>query len=490
MRKKVRCGSGKPSYEIVENQLSNEFLIRTNQIVKDSVPLFPKEVRLDKWGRLVDPRQFIISGTGPFIDKFTVGKQFWLKPTTAVPGITGRVKVQVIKSNKPSPTGKRYVLLQTTTTGSFIDELEGADEIHVFGEISPNAIGVIHPGESNENGGKSNSGQASCYGASLLVRLRANPVPDPLAEVRTTAQIATYERDAALGTATVAVLDSGIWFDEFVDPRRRTICSDISWDFVSESFIGGDPFPDDDHPGLHGTKICTIIKHTAPGVGILPVKISKPNGTLTLYDALCGLEFARTHGARVVNASWSFMANGTRTKADGPDYPLLLGAIRDLEDSGIIVVAAAGNRNQYPPGANGHIGAGGAPLIYPACYNTQNNVITVTTVVTPDPNPAPQPPRKGKYAVFENYSNAFVDTGTVANAIAPEPTGQFEIPGFLNSYRGSSFATPYVAAKIAQVITVTPGYISKRALLRRLREFHVEADLENEIRDGGSYVKL
>ena len=449
----------------------------------DSEPLFPKEVRLDKWGRLVDPRQFIISGTGPAIDKFLVGFRFRLEPTTHVPGIKGQVKVRVIKSNKPSPTGKRYVLLQTMDQSS-IDELENAEEVNIYrGEVSTQVVGVIHPGDSNSDGGRVHSGQPSCYGASLLVRQRGDGGADPLAEVETVSRIATYERDAALGTATVAVLDSGIWFDKFADRRRRTLCSDIGWDFVSGSSIDGDPFPDDDHPGLHGTKICTIIKYTAPGVGILPVKISKPNGTLTLYDALCGLEFARTHGARVVNASWSFMASGARTKAAGADYPLLLQAIRDLEDAGIMVVAAAGNKNQYPPGADGHIGEGGAPLIYPACYNMQDNVITVTTVI------ASVAPIK-VFSVFENFSNEFVDTGTVANAVAPEPDGQFKIPGFLNSYRGTSFATPYLAAKIAQVMSTTPGYMSKRALLHRLREFHVENDLKNEIRDGGSYVKL
>lgn len=481
MNKNTSYGSGNIPYEIVPNQLSNEALIQENQAGRYSEPLFPREVRLDKQGRLVDPRQFIISGTERAIDKYTVGKQFWLEPTSPVPGINGRVKVQVLKSNKPSAKGKRYVLLQTTN-GSFIDELESTKEIHIFKtDVSLNVIGVIHPGETDQTG-RGHSGQASCYGTSLLVRLRTNLAPNPLAEVKNIAQIATYEQDAFLGTATVAVLDSGIWFKEFVDPDRRTICSDICWDFVSESFVGGDPFPEDDHHGLHGTKICTIIKHTAPGVGILPVKISKPNGTLTLYDALCGLEFARTHGARVVNASWSFMADATSPAQSGADYPLLLQAIRDLEDSGIVIVAAAGNKNQYPR-PDGHIGEGGAPLIYPACYTTQDNVITVTTVVAPAAT-------GGQFTVFENFSNEFVDTGTVANAAVSEPAGQFKIPGFLDSYRGTSFATPYVAAKIAQVMTVTPGYISKRAMLRRLREFHMEADLEDEIRDGGSYVKL
>lgn len=482
MKKKISCGSGRATYEIVTNEVFNGVTLKGSDDKQDQEPLFPREVRIDRWGRLIDPRQFIISGTGPAIDKFLVGKRFRLEPTTPVPGISGQVKVQVMRSNKPSPTGKRYVLLQTLDQSS-IDELEGAEVINVLKDgISNQVIGVIHPGGSNDDSGRNHSGQASCYGTSLLVRVRGDVEPDPLAEVQTVSRIATYEQDAALGTATVAVLDTGIWFDEFIDAERRTTCSDISWDFVTDRPPTGDPFPEDDHPGLHGTKICTIIKHTAPGVGILPIKVSNRHGALTLYDALCGLEFARTHGARVVNASWSFMANDTRTEAEGTDYPQLLQAIRDLEDSGIVVIAAAGNRNQYPANADGHIGLG--PKLYPACYSdVQDNVITVTTV-------APPVTKTNEFSVFENFSNEFVDTGAVANAAAPEPTGQFKIPGFLRSYRGSSFATPYVAAKIAQVIGSTPGYMSKRAMLRRLREFHVENELADEIRDGGSYITV
>lgn len=469
MQKYPNENQGKPGplpYEEIPYQLSNEELLKIDKERLDN-RIFPAAARLDRRGRIINPQQFIIADKGAAIDRLVVGRTFWLESS----GTPGRIGVRVLKSRKPSVTGKRYVLVETLS-GEELVHLEDTETQIYTGPTSPNSIGVIHPGTSNP-GGRDHSGQINGYGVAFLVI----PLLNNGIQIQQTAQIAAYENDAALGTATIAVLDSGI---RFTTPTPRlTISSDISWDFVSDdSTPEGDPFPVDNHYGLHGTKICSIIKRVAPEVGILPVKVSNQNGQLSLYDALCGLEFARTHGARVVNASWSFTSNGNNRPEE--DFPLLLRAIRDLEESGVVVVAAAGNRNQYTPAANGHIGLNGAPNIYPACYSSiQDNVVTVTTIVRGETPP---------FSVFENFSSEFVDTGALTNGIASTPIGEFRIPGFIGSYRGSSFATPYVAAQIARILSSTPGYISKRAMLHRLREFHEESCLSSEIRDGGSYV--
>lgn len=470
--------SGKRYPQLYETvKLSNKGLWEADKERESKDKFFPAETVLDALERIVHPRQFIISDFGGAIDKFLVGKKFWLQPAGAN---SEKILVEVINSRKPSARGKRYVLLQSTDDSSILHF--SGQIVNVYSRAdSENVIGVIHPGESNDGGGRGHSGQPSYYGSVEPVISAQEFTQTRSPEIKNIRQVATYEHDAALGTATIAVLDSGIQFTGPTRAGQVAGCSDISWNFVTSPALGGDAFPKDDHPGLHGTKICTIIKHAAPDVGILPVKVSNAKGTLSMYDALCGLEFARTHGARVVNASWSFTASSGSTGEES-DYPLLLQAIRDLQESGIVVVAAAGNRNQYDQNADGHIGLNGAPNIYPACYSSiQDNVITVTTVVDPVASGS-------RYAAFENYSNRFVDTGVVANAGAPQPHGQFKVTGFHASYQGSSFATPYVAAKIAQIISATPGYTSKRAMLHRLQEFHVENQLADEICNGGSYI--
>lgn len=468
-------------YEEVPGQLSNRELLDKDRIdLNPEKWVFPQGTIIDKRGRLTNPFQFIVAGKGRAIDKLKTNLVFYLKPEGG--DADSAVEVRVLKSRKSAPHGKRYVLLQASAS---IIDLEDKEVGIYRGAAETQSIGVIHPVETHTGGGTSHSGQSNPYGVAVLVRMKTSSLVGPLAEIRTKSSTATFERDAELGRATIAVLDSGIQFRD--SSTRSTLCSDLGWDFATELVPDGDPFPNDDHLGLHGTKICTIIKHVAPGAGILPVKVSNSNGRLTLYDALCGLEYARTHGAKVVNASWSFTADGNNSEEK--DFPLLLQAIRDLEESGVVVVAAAGNKSQYV-NPDGHIGANGAPKIYPACYSAiQDNVITVTTVLAPDATASPTG-EGNKYRVFENYSNKFVDTGAVANAEAPEPAGQFTIPGFLDSYPGTSFATPYVAAKIAQIIYSSPGYTGKRTLLRRLREFHIESKLADKIRDGGSYITI
>jgi|GEM_PF-5462638 len=472
MLEKDDYNAQKVPYEPVAHQLSNRLLLEQEKLIEDDARrLFPKEVRLDKRERIVHPYQFIVANTGPDIDKLTAGKVIYLKLLSEG---GDRIKVTVLKSRKMAPNGKRYVLLEADEP---IAGHSGKDWGIYASNTSPQAIGTIHDvparggGDSNSGGGKDHSGNTNFYGVNLLVALRPGQTPAPASEINQAGRVAAFETDAELGTATIAVLDSGIRFTQTTSRPARP--SDVGWDFVSNTTSDGDPFPGDDHLGLHGTKICTIIKHAAPGVGILPVKVSNQNGSLNLYDALCGLEYARTHGAKVVNASWSFAATGDNDPAT--DYPLLLQAIRDLEESGVVVVAAAGNKSQYSV-PSGELAKDGAPKIYPACYSgIQCNVLTVTTVIRA---------ADGKFEAFENYSPRFVDTGALANA---GQLGQFSIPGFRGSYEGSSFAAPYVAAKLARLLG-SAGLLSKRALLHRLNQFHRTSNLAYAIRDGGSYV--
>ncbi|GAB4038515.1 S8 family peptidase [Spirosoma jeollabukense] len=458
-------------YRIVPGQLSNKELLRNDRRVKDLAQrLFPMETIISK-GRIINPQQFIVAipndpNVSASADEATwkVGNNLWLENKGS------RIQVRIEKSRKCSPTGKRYVLIQTVGK-EWINDLEG----HIVGifnaHIGGNSVGTIHGGGSNSSGGREHSGgQSNCFGAAQLVK----PLANFLSEINDSTKISRYNSLAIAAEVIVAVLDSGILTGP--DSGDRSVaCSDpnqFGWNFVANN-----PFTKDDHLGLHGTKVSTIIKHYARNTEILPVKVANDKGVLDLYDVLCGLEYARTHGAKLVNASWSFSGNKNNTVET--DFPLLLGAIRDLDESGVMVVAAAGNRSQYVPEADGEIARNNAPKIYPACYSAiQCNVITVTTVIH----------TRSKFVAYENYSSQFVDTGVLPNTQPPLDPGTFVIPGFINSYEGSSFATPVVAARVANVLSVLTGFASKRTILRRLAGFHEEDDLVNEIRDGGCYV--
>ncbi len=474
-----RVGKFPSPYKLLKFQLSNALLLKRDSLLRSrgrgKEALFPEGVILSR-GRIIDSKQFIVAvGRKEGVnleqekEQWKVGNTLFLKVATE-PGST---VVQVIKSRRCSDYGKRYVLLEATEQSN-IQHFEG-QRVDIFASSdSSKVMGTIHDGGGSNSGGRDHSGQSNCKGVNYLVTLPPSKADD---FDKLDNQLKVEKR------VTVAILDSGVLMRQ-QDTAPGLDCKDLNhngWDFVSD-----DPFPHDDHIGQHGSKVYSLVrKYASPGVRIMPVKVSNLNGALDLYDVLCGLEYARTHEANIINASWSFTSDGNNNP--DTDFPLLLEAMKDLDASGVFVVAAAGNRNQYMPEANGEIArslATGqrAPNIYPACYSAiQCNVITVTTIIKN---------RGGRFSAFENYSSKYVNTGALSDGNQSHSDGTFQIPGLSGRFAGSSFATPIVAGKLAKVLSEAMGYVSRRGAIRSIEGFHEEDDLASSIRDGGSYIDV
>ncbi|HMB68638.1 MAG TPA: S8 family serine peptidase, partial [bacterium] len=140
--------------------------------------------------------------------------------------------------------------------------------------------------------------------------------------------------DLNRGSASVvaAVLDTGVDGDHPEFAGRLV----PGWDFVN-----GDSVPEDDHG--HGTQVAGILAANAgndfgiAGVDhfcrVMPIKVVAADGTGTTFDLIQGLDWARTHGADVVNLSLI-------------DYPVtaaLTGALQAAEAAGLILPACSGN---------------------------------------------------------------------------------------------------------------------------------------------------
>src|SRR5205807_6013055 len=152
--------------------------------------------------------------------------------------------------------------------------------------------------------------------------------------------------------------------------------------------------PNDDHG--HGTHVSGTIGAVGNNnvgvvgvcwkVQIMACKFLDSSGNGFISDAIRCMDYARSKGAKVINASW-----GTTTFTS----QALHDAIDSLRQAGIIFVAAAGNASQD----------NGVDPIYPASYDLDNIISVAATT------------RNDDLAVFSNYGATTVDLGAPGDPI-------------------------------------------------------------------------
>lgn len=153
-------------------------------------------------------------------------------------------------------------------------------------------------------------------------------------------------------TVAVAVLDSGVAYEDYTDPRTGDVYRKAP-DWGNTKFLPGYDFVNDDaHPDddeYHGTHVAsTIAEATNNGVGtaglafgcaILPVKVLDANGDGTFFDVAQGIDYAvdysegGTKPVKVINLSLGAEATSQTVTS----------AIDRAWAAGVLTVAAAGN---------------------------------------------------------------------------------------------------------------------------------------------------
>jgi subtilisin family serine protease len=132
---------------------------------------------------------------------------------------------------------------------------------------------------------------------------------------------------------TVAVIDSGI------DAGHPELAGALAGSF--------DALASKEGPHVHGTGIAGIIvSHaqltgSAPAAKILAIRafgVAPGRGESTSWVILKGIDYAASHGARIVNMSFA-----------GPNDPLIARGIAALADRNIVMVAASGNAGAKSP---------------------------------------------------------------------------------------------------------------------------------------------
>jgi subtilisin family serine protease len=178
----------------------------------------------------------------------------------------------------------------------------------------------------------------------------------------------------------------------------------------------------------HGTHVAgTIAAQTnnaigvagmAPNVTIMPVKVMDSNGQGYWSDFLEGVDWARNHGADVINLS----LGGTLSLSQAAAWQPVFDA---AYQAGVVVVAAAGNNNRNEP-------------FYPASFH---HVISVAATTNADLK-----------ASFSNFGPA-VDIAAPGASI----TSTYADGGYY-SMSGTSMATPHVVGLVALVRAYHPEF--------------------------------
>ncbi len=235
-------------------------------------------------------------------------------------------------------------------------------------------------------------------------------------------------------------LNANMWtnpneVDNGQDDDGDGLVDDIrGWNFARTNNV---PLDDEGH----GTFVAGVIGAEGNnGIGIagvawhcqlMPVKVLDNTGAGFLSSIAEGFDYARIHGASIINASHA-----------GPGSKAILNAVSNLQTSGILLIAAADNEARNEDTWKN----------YPAAY-TNDNVISVSA--------------SDKYdhiAYFANYGPTTIDLFAPGDDIWSTQKG--------NGYgldSGTSFATPQVAAVAGLLWAKNPGWTAdqvKQAILR------------------------
>ncbi|PYM16528.1 MAG: hypothetical protein DME18_01195, partial [Verrucomicrobia bacterium] len=217
--------------------------------------------------------------------------------------------------------------------------------------------------------------------------------------------------------------------------------------------------PNDDHG--HGTHVSGTIggvgNNTVGVVGvawkvqIMACKFLDASGIGFISDAIKCIDYARSQGARVVNASWGSTSFNSSALRD---------AIDSLRQAGIIFVAAAGNSAED----------NGVDPIYPASYDLDNIISVAATT------------RTDELANFSNYGSTTVDLGAPGAAIFSCWNGAD------NDYKyfdGTSMAAPHVTGTCALLMAHYPGESYQQIINRILSNVDPLPSLAGKCVSGG-----
>ena len=243
----------------------------------------------------------------------------------------------------------------------------------------------------------------------------------------------------------VAVVDTGVRYthqDLAANMWVNPVDGSHGWNALSGT---NDPY-DDAIPLTisHGTLVAGVLGAVGNnGVGVVGVAwqlqimacqwITNSNGKGAVSDCITCLDFARTNGARIINASWGFPTNSLA----------LSNAIYSLRDSSIILVAACGNDTNDID----------ITPTYPSGYHF-DNVVSVAATTSND-----------ILAAYSNFGATNVSLAAPGDRIYSTVSAT---DGFYGFGSGTSMAAPYVSGALALLLAKYPAENYQQIIARLL----------------------
>jgi serine protease len=279
--------------------------------------------------------------------------------------------------------------------------------------------------------------------------------------------LARQARAAGGGGVVVAVIDSGVAFENRGRFRRAPDLYASRFTRARYDWVGDDRFPDDEES--HGTHVTgTIAQSTnngtgltglAYGVKIMPLRVLDAHGNGDGADIARAVRYAVKHHARVINMSVEFDVSLTAS-----DIPEVISALRYARQHKVTLVAASGNEGltkvAYPARSPDVISVGAST--FDGCLADYSNAGRGLDLVAP--GGGPDAAFAGNPRDRQNCDPARGDRQIYQQTLSGS-VRRFRLVGF----EGTSFATPHVTAAAALLIATkrlgsnpTPGQIKAR----------------------------